>query len=173
MMKQRTWFDRVFSLGHPVDAFPEILERLRGTPARLEERVAHVGSTVGTRRIDEAWSIHQQVGHLCDLETLWTGRLNDLLIGAERLGAADLKNEATQSAGHDDVEMCVLLLRFRRLRADLVRRLEGLEDGDLARTALHPRLEQPMSTVDLFFFVAEHDDHHLASITRLLTGADR
>jgi len=172
-MKQRIWFDRVFSLGHPVGAFPEVLERIRGTPARLEERLAHVGRAVGTRRIDEAWSVHQQVGHLCDLEALWTGRLDDLLVGAERLREADLKNAATHAADHDNREMCVLLLRFRRLRANMVRSLEDLEDDDLARTALHPRLEQPMSTVDLFFFVAEHDDHHLASITRLLTGIDR
>ncbi len=29
---------------------------------------------------------------------------------------------------------------------------------------VHPRLKQPMSMVDLFFFIAEHDDHHLARI---------
>jgi hypothetical protein len=35
------------------------------------------------------------------------------------------------------------------------------------RTALHPRLKRPMRLVDLCFFVAEHDDHHLATVTRL------
>lgn len=38
---------------------------------------------------------------------------------------------------------------------------------ELMRTAAHPRLGQPMSVVDLCFFVAEHDDHHLATITEL------
>ena len=31
----------------------------------------------------------------------------------------------------------------------------------------HPRLGTPMRLIDLAFFVAEHDDHHLAQITHL------
>ena len=42
-----------------------------------------------------------------------------------------------------------------------------LPPDQLARTALHPRLRQPMSVVDLCFFVAEHDDHHLRTIKEL------
>jgi hypothetical protein len=34
-------------------------------------------------------------------------------------------------------------------------------------SALHPRLKTPMRIIDLFLFVAEHDDHHLARITEL------
>ncbi len=64
--------------------------------------------------------------------------------------------------------MTALLRRFRDRREDLVARLEGLDDDVLTRTALHPRLRQPMSAVDLCFFVAEHDDHHLAAITERL-----
>jgi hypothetical protein len=41
----------------------------------------------------------------------------------------------------------------------------------LQLTAHHPRLEQPMTVVDLCFFVAEHDDHHLAAITSLRGGS--
>jgi hypothetical protein len=33
---------------------------------------------------------------------------------------------------------------------------------------LHPRLNQPMRVVDLLFFVAEHDDYHLARISELI-----
>ena len=45
--------------------------------------------------------------------------------------------------------------------------LNGRGVADLARTALHPRLRQPMSVTDLCFFVAEHDDHHLQTIEEL------
>jgi hypothetical protein len=38
MPAHRRWFDRKFELGLPPEAIPEIIERLRGTPARLEER---------------------------------------------------------------------------------------------------------------------------------------
>jgi len=37
----------------------------------------------------------------------------------------------------------------------------------MERTALHPRLQQPMRVLDMAFFTAEHDDHHLARMTEL------
>jgi hypothetical protein len=36
------------------------------------------------------------------------------------------------------------------------------------RTMLHPRLKQTMRLVDHLYFVAEHDDHHLAHILELV-----
>jgi hypothetical protein len=49
-----------------------------------------------------------------------------------------------------------------------VERLEGIEPAYLSRTAVHPRLGQPMRIVDMAWFVAEHDDHHLARMTELV-----
>ena len=61
---RRVWFDRRFELGLPPEAFPDILERIRGTPARLEERIHGLESEVLTRRLNDAWSIQENVGHL-------------------------------------------------------------------------------------------------------------
>ncbi len=55
----------------------------------------------------------------------------------------------------------------RDKRGRLVDKLSTLAHAQLAMTSLHPRLEQPMTVVDLCFFVAEHDDHHLVTITEL------
>ena len=49
----------------------------------------------------------------------------------------------------------------------MLEKLIELNEEDVYKTALHPRLEQPMRTMDLFLFVAEHDDHHLARITAI------
>jgi len=38
-------------------------------------------------------------------------------------------------------------------------------DELVERSAFHPRLKKPMRIIDLAFFVAEHDDYHLAKIT--------
>lgn len=167
-MPTRRWFDRTFDLGLPPEAFVDILERIRGTPARLEERVRGLTPEQLVRRVDDAWSIQENVGHLLDLEPLWAGRLHDLLAGAATLRPADLENRKTHEAGHNERELARLLEGFRRARTDTVARLDGLESEALNRTALHPRLQQPMTVVDLFFFVAEHDDHHLARITEIL-----
>src|SRR6185503_9305922 len=104
-IKQRIWFERKFELGLPIDAFPEILERLRGTPARLEERVRGLSREVLTRRAGEAWSIQENVGHLVDLEPLWSARLDEFLRGGDHLQAADLQNRKTHEAGHNDADL--------------------------------------------------------------------
>lgn len=120
-----------------------------------------------TRRPGEAWSIAEHAGHLADLEPLWLGRVDDLLAGEERLRPADLQNRATWEANHNARPLAEILAEFRRRRASLIERLEGLSETELRASALHPRLEQPMTIVDLCFFVAEHDDHHLTTIRAL------
>lgn len=165
---RRIWFDRKFALGLPAEAFPDLVERIRGTPARLEERVRELDRGTLTRRAGDAWSIQENVGHLGDLEPLWAGRLEDFLQGRDKLQAADLQNRKTHEGRHHEAAIGELLAAFRRQRFATVSRMDALHVEDLARTALHPRLGQPMTIVDHFFFVAEHDDHHLAAIGALI-----
>lgn len=169
VMTERTrWFSRTFAFDAPPAAFPAIIERLRGTPARLEDRLRPLSAGVLTMRVDEGWSIQENAGHLLDLEPLWAGRLDDFEGGAERLRAADLDNRRTHDAGHNAVALDSILAAFRRERFAFVARLERFDDPALARTALHPRLSQPMRMIDHALFVAEHDDHHFVTITDLL-----
>jgi hypothetical protein len=56
---------------------------------------------------------------------------------------------------------------FRREHGGALERLGALAPEAFARTAYHPRLDQPVRLVDMLFFQAEHDDHHLARISDL------
>ncbi len=168
MSDRAKWFDRVFDLGIPVGLLPNMIERLRGTPARLEELVQGVPTEIRLAAADGAWSIQENVGHFLDLEPLWAGRVDDLLAGAKVLRGADLTNAMTDQAKHNSAMLPDLLTRFRELRMTLVRRFEALDDEQQLLDALHPRLDQPMRPVDLALFVAEHDDHHLASIRQAI-----
>src|SRR6516225_332544 len=85
MPAHRRWFDRRFELGLPPEAIPEIIERLRGTPARLEERLPEVPPDVLIERYEGKWSIQENAVHLFDIEPLWEGRLDDLLAGSREL----------------------------------------------------------------------------------------
>jgi hypothetical protein len=67
---------------------------------------------------------------------------------------------------HPHFQMLPIL--FRALRLQLVSILERADGPALERTARHPRLGTPMRLIDVAFFTAEHDDHHLARITELL-----
>jgi uncharacterized damage-inducible protein DinB len=162
------WFDRKFVFDLPIWMAPNILERLRGTPARLEELIRGLPPNTLTARHDDAWSIQENVGHLGDLEALWLARVEDFLAGRSDLTAADLQNRKTHDADHNRASIAALLSVFRVQRGRFVHRLEGMSEGDWGRTALHPRLRTPMRLLDSAFFVAEHDDHHLATIRALM-----
>ena len=161
------WMDRTFEFKTPPEQLPVVVERLRGTPARVEEKIRALSPAVLTRRDGDAWSIQEHLGHLLDLDELHLARVDDFLTGAETLRAADMQNRKTQEADHNRREAKHLVQDFRRERRRFVERLEGIEPAWLSRSALHPRLGQPMRIVDMAWFVAEHDDHHLARMTEL------
>ena len=166
-MKQTKWFDRKFDFGYTENIFPSILERLSGTPVRLEEKIGRLPPEILTARSEGAWSILENIGHLIDLEPLWAGRLDDFLANKAELRPADLQNTRTHEAGHNATPATELLKNFRQVREVTVARLIQLDEDAIVRTALHPRLKTPMRLMDAFLFVAEHDDHHLARITEI------
>jgi len=167
MIPTAKWIERKFAFDLPVWMFLNILERLRGTPARVEERVASLPRDILTVRPAQGWSIQEHVGHLWSVETLHYGRLEDYDAGLPVLRSADMENRRTVEARYNNQPIRDVLSGFRKAR------LEGMDDTAARRTALHPRLNQPMRVLDMMYFIAEHDDHHLARITELklaLTG---
>jgi uncharacterized damage-inducible protein DinB len=168
MPEPSRWFDRQFSLDLPLELAPALIERVRGTPARLEERLRGVPAEVLVRRPGEAWSIQEHAGHLLDLEPLGHRRLEDFTAGRPELAAADRENRRTHEARHNERPLAEILAGLRAERERFVAFLEEADEGFWRRVSLHPRLRTPMRPVDLLFFIAEHDDHHLAAITRLL-----
>ncbi len=167
-MPKWPWIDRKFSFVFPPTKFPDLLERWRGTPARLVDRVAGLSRDVLTRPPGDGWSIQENVGHLLDLEYLPAQRIEQILSGEPELIAADMTNRKTHEASHNEAKIDDLLRAFRTLRLETVRRLESLDESDWARAALHPRLKQPMRIVDIIYFDSEHDDYHLGRIGELI-----
>ena len=166
-MKQEKWFNRKFDFNSNQNIFPSIIERLAGTPARLDEKFRFIPPAIHSIRVDGTWTIKENVGHLTDLEPLWQGRLDDILNGKTEMRATDLQNTKTSEANHDAVPIEELLANFRQIRKKTIDMLQQVNEEQIFKSALHPRLKTPMRTMDLFLFVAEHDDHHLARITEL------
>jgi uncharacterized damage-inducible protein DinB len=167
MVARVEWFKRQFSFELPIEMFANVVERLRGTPARLEELTRSLSSEVLTRRDGDKWSIQEQAGHLLDLEELWLKRLDDFEVGRQQLSPADLTNRQTHEAIHNTNTIENILAAFRKERSQFVRRLDNYDEELAQRTGLHPRLNTEMRVIDHIFFVAEHDDHHLARISEL------
>jgi uncharacterized damage-inducible protein DinB len=164
------WFERKFEVSFPVELFPNLCIRLRGTPARLEEIVhAHPHERL-VRKPGEKWSAQEHVGHLADLEPLWLARVDDYLAGAAELTTADLSNRKTHEAGHNQRRADEILAEFRKARLQLVDSAAQVAVALFSRSIPHPRLRTPMRLVDHLYFVAEHDDHHLARIWELVAN---
>jgi uncharacterized damage-inducible protein DinB len=166
-MESVKWFDRKFHFDHKENIFPLILERLKGTPVRITHRINTIPTQWLTVRLDNRWSIEENLGHLTDLEPLWQQRLDDIVSGKEYLRPADLTNAKTDQANHNTKSAEDLLEDFSVIRNQTMAMIEDIGEEIIFRSSLHPRLKTPMRTMDLFLFVAEHDDHHLARMTAI------
>jgi len=168
MVPRQPWFQRRFNFELPVSAASGLVERLRGTPARLEDRLQALSPEQLTGRIGDRWSIQENGGHLWDLEPLWLSRVEDLAVGRLTMHPADVDNRHTYEAHHNGRPLSGILTGFRTARLDLVGQLETADEADWLRSAVDPRLQVKMRLLDLAVYIAEHDDHHLATITELL-----
>lgn len=167
MIERIKWTDRRFDFNFPAGLYPEMLERLRGTPARLEDHLGALSKEILTFRAEERWSMQENAGHLLDLESLVQQRIDEYVAGASVLHAADMSNRKTHEANHNEAPIASILNSFRKERSAIVDRLDSLDAEVFARSALHPRLNVQMRLVDLVFFSAEHDDYHLTRISEL------
>ncbi len=162
------WFERKFEFSFPVELCPNLLARLRGTPARLEEALRGRSQELLTEKPQGKWSAQEQAGHLLDLESLWLARVGDYVAGSEQLTVTDLQNRKTDEANHNARPLEEILAEFRGARSRLLNRVDELDASLFTRAIPHPRLKTPMRLVDHLYFVAEHDDHHLARIWELV-----
>ena len=164
-----TWYERKFEFAFPVELFPNLIVRLRGTPARLEEIIRDRSRQILTHKPHGKWSAQEHAGHLLNLEPLWLARVEDYVAGSNQLSVADLSNRKTDEANFNARELGEILSAFRKARTELVGRAAEVDPALHARVIPHPRLKQPMRFVDHLYFVAEHDDHHLAKIWELVS----
>ena len=170
MSQVSVWFERKFEFSYSLDLLPNLRARLRGTPARLEETLRGHPHEVLIAKPQGKWSAQEHAGHLLDLESLWLARLEDYMAEGNQLTPADLTNRKTNEANHNARPLEPLLAEFRAAREMLLTRVDELDASRFVRTLPHPRLKTPMRLLDHLYFIAEHDDHHLARIWELIDG---
>lgn len=165
------WYDRKFEFSFPLEFYPNVCARLRGTPARVEEALRGRSAEIVTGKPQGKWSAQEHAGHMLDLEPLWLARVEDYAAGSAQLTVTDLQNRKTDEANYNSRPLERILAEFRAARWKLLTRVDQLDASLIGRAIPHPRLKTPMRLVDHLFFVAEHDDHHLARIWELVNSA--
>jgi len=163
-MDRLKWFDRQFPISLPLEMFPGCLERLEGTIASLAAKVKDVADEKLSTQYNDKWSIKQNIGHLAELDDITLKRIDELLNGVPEMSPAVFEPKGDYNA----MPVSAVLQLFREHRMRNVKRYRSIPDDQLTRSSLHPRLKVMMTPVDLAFFEAEHDDHHLMTINQLL-----
>lgn len=173
-MTQTEWTDRSFNFDFPTGHWPIIISRLKGTFPVLQYIIQYCDPHILTLQNNNKWSIKQHIGHLTDLEELHITRISDFRKNTPVLSAWDGTNKKTEEQDHNNKNIDELLTAFKNIRDTFLGELLLFTDEELNKTALHPRLQKNMRIVDMAFFVAEHDDHHITKIreiVELYTGA--
>lgn len=167
-MQRTKWTERKFTFDFPEGWLSNILERLRGTPPRI----IHLTNSLTEQNLcfkpEGKWSIKEHIGHLDDLEGLHEGRINDFILRKDVLRAADMTNTKTYTANHNQKDLSDLISGFTIKRERYVKRLEELDKATQEFKSIHPRLQNIVRPVDIAYFTAEHDDHHLADIRAII-----
>ncbi len=168
IMQRTKWVDREFNLGIPEGWLPNILTRLSGVTIRLKNVSSNQSDEFLSKQLNGSWSIKEHIGHLVDLEDLHIGRVIDFVNRKETLRPADMSNKQTYSANHNKKSITKLIDEFASKRNILVLSLNNLDDKTQRYSSMHPRLKVPMKSVDMAFFTAEHDEHHISSMYEIL-----
>ena len=167
-MRITPWSDRQLVFGKGLDELPVLLERVKGTTARLVHITAHVPRERLILRPFGKWSIFEHISHLIYLQDRLDERVDDFEARRPELCAIDLSGQDPILAKHRGQELGDLIEEFRLKREYFVRRVQDLDPGAARHTALNRCRGVRMSIVDTVLYVADHDDHHLASMRSIL-----
>ena len=167
MVTLTRWLDRQWTFNFDAGMFPVIYSRLEGAIPRLQRLFLNIDEA-NAGKSSEGWSAKEHLGHLYDLEELWWNRWEDFKNKKQELTPADITNKKTTEANHNSRTTAYLLNAFVKERQRILKAIYDCDEEMLFRTSVHPRLKTTMRLVDYLYFVAEHDDHHIAQIMLLL-----
>lgn len=160
------WFERNLKFGYPKEMLPFFLERLEGTIVRIEQKVKGIDDKILSAKLNGKWSIKENIGHLAEVDEVANKRIDEMASGAAVMSPAVFEPQDYSSW---PIEKVVEL--FKRNRLSNIRKYNSIKEADLLKSSEHPRLKVMMTPVDLAWFDAEHDDHHLVKINEILAYA--
>jgi len=163
-MNSTPWFEREFKFGLPPGMLPFFLERLSFTTLRMEQKVRGVADKVLSEQVNSKWSVKQNIGHLGEVDEIAMKRIHEMLSGIPTLSPAVFEPRKD----YNSQPIADVIAYFNSNRKKNIELYESLSDTDLIKSSLHPRLKVMMNPVDLAYFDAEHDDHHLVRINEIL-----
>jgi hypothetical protein len=162
-MNNLPWFERNLKFGYTKEMLPYFLERLEGSVVRIQAKVKGVDDQILSTKLNNKWSIKQNIGHLAEVDEIANKRLDEMVNGISPMSPAVFE---PQDYNPWPIEKVLELFKTNRLKN--LAKYKAIAESDLLKSALHPRLQVQMTPVDLAWFDAEHDDHHLVRISEII-----
>jgi hypothetical protein len=164
MNSEIPWFERTLEFGKPKEMLPYYLERLDGTIARIERKVDGVSEERLSTQHNGKWSVKQNIGHLGEVDEIANKRIDEMVNGISPLSPAVFEPKQD----YNKMRVSEVIEYFIERRKKNLKKYSMLIEAALMKASLHPRLKVMMTPVDLAWFDAEHDDHHLVKINSIL-----
>jgi hypothetical protein len=168
MSEVSPWSERKLDFNRPVGELPLLAERMLGTTDRIQALVRNLAPERLQLRIQGKWSVLEHIGHLMVLDERMQVRVEDWLSLSGRLSPIDLSDQLVLLDGQRRRELGDVLTELRIRREALVNGVMNLPSAVHSHYALLPCRHLRMRPIDMFLFLAEHDDHHLATMRRLI-----
>ncbi|MBX2897026.1 MAG: DinB family protein [Cyclobacteriaceae bacterium] len=158
-MNELPWFERNLKFGYAPEMLPYFLVRLEGTFVRMQQMIAGLTDAQLSYKPNGKWSIKENIGHLAEVDAITTKRIDEMLAGSPVLSPAVFEPLNYTPWVIDEV-----LNLFQQNRNGSIKKYLQLIPAELRKASMHPRLKVAITPVDLAWFDAEHDDHHLVKI---------
>ena len=162
-MNTLPWFERNLTFGFAAEMLPFFIERLHGTTVRIPAKIKDIDDAVLSEKLDGKWSIKQHIGHLAEVDEIANKRIDEMVHGISPMSPAVFEPQDYNPWPIDKVVEFFITTRLKNIE-----KYKTLSRADLQKSSLHPRLLKQMTPVDLAWFDAEHDDHHLVKISELI-----
>jgi len=177
-MTIRPWAEKTVKRSYVLADVTTLIARVSGAPARLEDALRsveerYVRARTPVRNAEQElrpalrWSPLDHAGHLLDVDELHSQRIKDFLNELETLSVLD-EAEISEDKRYNRQPLTPILQRFRVSRSTLANVLFGLPESAFEKESVYPRTGERIRLLDYVEIIAEHDDHHLATIRELL-----
>lgn len=164
MKSETPWFERQLRFGYPKELLPYFLERLSGTLPRMKAKVAGLSDEILSTRLNGKWSVKENIGHLAEVDQIANKRMDEMVAGVAVMSPA-----VFEPRDYNPWPIEKVLDFFAEARGANIRKYNSLRENELVKASTHPRLKVQMTPVDLAWFDAEHDDHHLVKISQIIS----
>lgn len=143
-------------------------------PRRLAAAVSGLSDKVlRYKPSPEKWCILELLGHLADVELVYSYRLRQMLADKNPVIAPIDQDEWARTLGYLQAAPAELIAQYGLNRHHNLRLLRKIGLDDLKRSAYHPERKAHMTVEELVLRLADHDTNHIAQIEDLKQKASK